>query len=181
MTFQSLSLFLSGCSSSSVAPSPALLEPLTRLNNQRTTLALVYGESAWGCGSRDVHVQARCCQPIVLGARVQVGRRRKRKASQPHRQRVTSFVLSAGLGEGALCYGDRPTNPASKTPVALMLLLTMLRQRLRMAAAAATAAKSLQSCPTLCDPRDGSPPGSPVPGILQARTLEWVAISFSNA
>ena len=48
-------------------------------------------------------------------------------------------------------------------------------------AAAAAAAKSLQSCPTLCDPIDGSPPGSPVPGILQARTLEWVAISFSNA
>ena len=45
----------------------------------------------------------------------------------------------------------------------------------------AAAAKSLQSCPTLCDPIDGSPPGSPVPGILQARTLEWVAISFSNA
>ena len=43
------------------------------------------------------------------------------------------------------------------------------------------AAKSLQSCLTLCDPTDGSPPGSPVPGILQARTLEWVAISFSNA
>ena len=48
-------------------------------------------------------------------------------------------------------------------------------------AAAVAAAKSLQSCPTLCDPIDGSPPGSPVPGILQARTLEWVAISFSNA
>ena len=46
---------------------------------------------------------------------------------------------------------------------------------------AAAAAKSLQSCPTLCDPIDGSPPGSPVPGILQARVLEWVAISFSNA
>ena len=45
----------------------------------------------------------------------------------------------------------------------------------------AAAAKSLQSCPTLCDPIHGSPPGSPVPGILQARTLEWVAISFSNA
>ena len=45
----------------------------------------------------------------------------------------------------------------------------------------AAAAKSLQSCLTLCDPIDGSPPGSPVPGILQARTLEWVAISFSNA
>ena len=43
------------------------------------------------------------------------------------------------------------------------------------------AAKSLQSCPTLCDPIDGNPPGFPVPGILQARTLEWVAISFSNA
>ena len=46
--------------------------------------------------------------------------------------------------------------------------------------AAAAAAKLLQSCPTLCDPRDGSPPGSPVPGILQARTLKWVAIPFSN-
>ena len=46
---------------------------------------------------------------------------------------------------------------------------------------AAVAAKSLQSCTTLCDPIDGSPPGSPIPGILQARTLEWVAISFSNA
>ena len=48
-------------------------------------------------------------------------------------------------------------------------------------AAAAAAAKSIQSYPTLCNPIDGSPPGSPVPGILQARTLEWVAISFSNA
>ena len=47
-------------------------------------------------------------------------------------------------------------------------------------AAAAAAAKSLQSCPTLCDHRDGSPPGSPVPGILQARTLEWGAIAFSS-
>ena len=48
-------------------------------------------------------------------------------------------------------------------------------------AAAAAAARSLQSCPTLCDTIDGSPPGSPIPEILQARTLEWVAISFSNA
>ena len=49
------------------------------------------------------------------------------------------------------------------------------------AAAAAAAAKSLQSCLTLCNPVDGSPPGSAIPGILQERTLEWVAISFSNA
>ena len=47
-------------------------------------------------------------------------------------------------------------------------------------AAAALAAKSLQSCPTVCNPIDGSPPGSPIPGILQERTLEWVAISFSR-
>ena len=46
---------------------------------------------------------------------------------------------------------------------------------------AAATAKLLQSCPTLCNPTDGSPPGSVVPGILQARTLKWVAISFSNA
>ena len=61
----------------------------------------------------------------------------------------------------------------------------LLRQNIdiweQATAAAAAAAKSLQSCPTLCDPVDGSPPGSPIPGILQARTLEWVAISSSNA
>ena len=56
-----------------------------------------------------------------------------------------------------------------------------LRLRKLIKCPAAAAAKSLQSCPTLCDPLDGSPPGSPVPGILQTRTLEWVAISFSNA
>ena len=52
---------------------------------------------------------------------------------------------------------------------------------LNFTTSAAAAAKSLQSCSTLCDPIDGSPPDFPVPGILQARTLEWVAISFSNA
>ena len=57
----------------------------------------------------------------------------------------------------------------------------MTKRLLLSSAAAAAAAKSLQSCPTLCDPTDGSPSGSPVPGILQARTLEWVAISSSNA
>ena len=57
----------------------------------------------------------------------------------------------------------------------------ILTGRTNAEAAAAGAAKSLQSCPTLCDPIDSSPPGCPVPGILQARTLEWVAISFSNS
>ena len=52
--------------------------------------------------------------------------------------------------------------------------------RERLISAAAAAAKSLQSYPTLCDPIDGSPPGSPIPGVLQARIVEWVAISFSN-
>ena len=58
-------------------------------------------------------------------------------------------------------------------------LLRLTRQDFDPKGAAAGAAKSLQSCPTLCDPIDGSPPGSPVPGILQAKTLEWVAIAFS--
>ena len=61
------------------------------------------------------------------------------------------------------------------------LIHFMVYPKINTAAAAAAAAKSLQSCPTLCDPIDGSPPGCPVPGILQARTLERVAISFSNA
>ena len=65
------------------------------------------------------------------------------------------------------------------TTVSIAALFTIAKTWKQPAAAAA--AKSLQSCPTLCNPIDGSPPGSPIPGILQARTLEWVAISFSNA
>ena len=61
-----------------------------------------------------------------------------------------------------------------------MFALTTFIQYCSKGAAAAAAAKSLQLCPTLCNPIDGSPPGSLVPGILQERTLEWVAISFSN-
>ena len=60
-------------------------------------------------------------------------------------------------------------------------LLLILVTQTPAAAAAAAAAKSLQSCPALCDPIDGSSPGPPVPGVLQARTLEWVAISFPSA
>ena len=70
---------------------------------------------------------------------------------------VVVLGLSCGM-RGLPRSGTKPTSPAL-----------------------AAAAKSIQSCPTLCDPIDSSPPGSPVPGILQARTLEWVAISFSNA
>ena len=62
----------------------------------------------------------------------------------------------------------------------ILVLLYPFLMPLLLAAAAATAAKSLQSCPTLCDPIDGSLPASPIPGILQARVLEWVAISFSS-
>ena len=60
------------------------------------------------------------------------------------------------------------------------ILVVPQKVKYSLSAAAAAAAKSLQSCPTLWDPIDGSPPGSPIPGILRARTLEWVAISFSN-
>ena len=65
-----------------------------------------------------------------------------------------------------------------KVSLQIMDILTCFRFSPNAAAAAAAAAKSLQSCLTLCDPRDGSPPGSPIPGILQARTLEWVAIAW---
>ena len=66
-------------------------------------------------------------------------------------------------------------------PQTWLLKITEMYPIMILEAAATAAAKSLQSCPTLCDPIDGSPPGSPVPGILQARTLEWAAVSFSNA
>ena len=71
-----------------------------------------------------------------------------------------------------------PSHPGLRQPSHYVLCITESRL---IAALAAAAAKSFQSCPTLCNPIDGSPPGSTVPGILQARTLEWVAISFSNA
>ena len=74
---------------------------------------------------------------------------------------------------------QRQKKPRCVTGTSSLIFQTLLGSVLTFGSAAA--AKSLQSCPTLCDPIDGSPPGSPVPGILQARTLEWVAISFSNA
>ena len=70
---------------------------------------------------------------------------------------------------------------AAKSNIVYSLLHIQQLQTQHMTLAAAAAAKSLQPCPTLCDPIDGSPPGSPAPGILQARILEWVAISFFNA
>ena len=79
--------------------------------------------------------------------------------------------------------GIEPAFPVSSVFSLADRLFTTERpgKPLLLSAAAAAAAKSFQSCPTLCNPIDGSPPGSPNPGILQARTLEWVAMSFSNA
>ena len=88
-------------------------------------------------------------------------------------------------GVGSLCLLQRifPTQESSQGLLHCRRILYQLSHQgsLPGGAAAAAVAKSLQSCPTLCDPIDGSPLGSPVPGILQARTLEWVSISFSNA
>jgi len=76
------------------------------------------------------------------------------------------------------------SRPRDRTQLSLtageFFTICVTREGQSYAAAAAAAAKSLQSCPTLCDIIDGCPPGSPVPGILQTRTLEWVAISFSS-
>ena len=71
--------------------------------------------------------------------------------------------------------------PPNVLPIFLCINFFLIDLCVHHMYATAAAAKSLQSCPTLCDPIDGSPPGAPIPGILQARTLEWVAISFSNA
>jgi len=93
-------------------------------------------------------------------------------------------IFRAELLEWVVISSSRGSSqPRGQTTVScigkqILLLRNHLGSHLHVAAAAA---KSLQLCPTLCDPIDGSPPGSPVPGILQARTLEWVAISFSNA
>ena len=101
----------------------------------------------------------------------------RRHSGTRSRQKVLYLQAKASLPGHFSAPASQSTNPAPKAPVC-----TPGRIASRyMAWATATAAKSLQSCPTLCNPIDDSPPGSPVPGILQARTLEWVAISFSNA
>ena len=87
-----------------------------------------------------------------------------------HRLNGHEFALTPGVGDGQgglTGFGPKKSDKES--------------ERSGRSFQVSAAAKSLQSCPNLCDPIDGSPPGSPVPGILQARTLEWVAISFSSA
>ena len=98
---------------------------------------------------------------------------------------VPGFLLRSSFLEGGETgvSAEQPAGGAGKV-LSLLLVSGWQLERLRKprkAATAAAAAASLQSCLTLCDPIDGSPPGSPVPGILQARILECVAISFSNA
>ena len=100
---------------------------------------------------------------------------------------VPSSLPLSLLYSQIISISESPLLPCRKmpSPSQMLILVRIFARdsgpRLGAAAAAAAAAKSLQSCPTLCDPVDGGPSGSPVPGILQARTLEWVAISFSKA
>ena len=99
------------------------------------------------------------------------------QAPSPHPR---SSESEAGGGAQRICGlrnlpGDSDAHQSSR----ILIALGNVAQCNGAGFAAAAAAKSLQLCPTLCDPIDGSPPGSPIPGILQARTLEWVAISFS--
>ena len=82
----------------------------------------------------------------------------------PHKPQLRACMLQVKDPE---CHNSDPVRPNEQI-------------NLKKVSVTGITAKLLQSCPTLCDPRDGSPPGSPVPGLLQARTLEWVAISFSN-
>ena len=90
-------------------------------------------------------------------------------------------ILEPGSPRWRCSQASFPLRPFCLTRRPLSSLCVFPRPFFHVGLCSAAAAKSLQSCPTLCDPRDGSPPGSTVPGILQARTLEWVAISFSNA
>ena len=85
------------------------------------------------------------------------------------------------FSQKACVLGQKFSPSCSPISYVLQMIRTSTKFQAIFLFPAAAAAKSLQSCPTLCDPIDSSPPGSPVPGILQARTLEWVAISFSNA
>ena len=96
------------------------------------------------------------------------------KPRENHNSLTDALFVSPGMGQ-PVCKLYSPSSTRKFLLDKIHIILCPLHKT------AAAAAKLLQSCPTQCDPIDGSPPGSPVPGILQARTLEWVAISFSNA
>ena len=99
-----------------------------------------------------------------------------------YKQLLNLYAEENAIEDTIFYLGEALTQGVIDLDVFLKHVRLLSRKQLQLrAAAAAAAAKTLQSCPILCDPIDGSPPGSPVPGILQARTLEWVAISFSNA
>ena len=111
---------------------------------------------------------------------IQIVHAERHSATHPIRDALSNRI---GIAEDSSPFeSDRLAWPsfASFTSIFLGLHYSLTSILIEILAAAA-AAKSLQSCLTLCDPIDGSPPGSPIPGILQARTLEWVAISSSNA
>ena len=104
--------------------------------------------------------------------------------ARPHPKLLVELAWAWSSGKQLRwCQREPRFRPLSQTPPHHKsgIRPIALEQKWMLILAAATAAKLLQLCLTLCDPIDGSPPGSPVPGILQARTLEWVAISFSNA
>ena len=117
---------------------------------------------------------------VVLETRSLISRRGQSSAS-PGASRHESF-LPPPASESPRCALPVAAKLQSLLPSShIFPLVSLASYGQLLTAAAAAAAESLQSCPTLCDPIDGSPPGSPVPGSLQARALEWVAISFSNA
>ena len=121
----------------------------------------VMSDSSWSCGLRSTRL-------LCLLQADSLPTEPPGKPVMPVLGSISGREQQAGEKEEALKDTCRSNNHLSHEP-------------LLCPAAAAAAAKSLQSCPNLCDPIDGSPPGSAIPGILQARTLEWVAISFSNA
>ena len=120
----------------------------------------------------------------ALGTTILKGERHRGASSSGRLYSTTSQQAKGGLPLTCpLSFKGKPLDVElyGLSPAWSFTTLNSIHILAAAAAAVAAAAKSLQSCPTLCDPIDGSPPGSLIPGILQARTLEWVAISFSNA
>ena len=100
------------------------------------------------------------------------------KLQLKRRRRSRNGIMQGGHLKGKYIWMSRRVWSFKKLYLFIYLFFWCSQKEVHQLYTAAAAAKSLQSCPTLCDPIDGSPPGSPIPGILQARTLEWVAISF---
>ena len=139
-------------------------------------LSMGFSRQEYWSGTEETRRERDTCTPMFIAALFIIARTWK----QPRCTSADEWIRKLWYIYTMEYYSAIKKNTFESVLMRWMILESILQSEVSQKEKHQYSAKSLQSCPTLCDPIDGSPPGSPVPGILQARTLEWVAISFYN-